>query len=75
VLNVALHIEWEKSKACAIAYSGWKADWWQRQAELHSQLDPISGGADAYLAEGPRAYAAEHTHLELSLVSQLDNKF
>jgi hypothetical protein len=92
VLNVALRIEWAKSKAratrwheevmlleeemCrAIAYGGWSADWWQRQAELRSQLDPILGGADAYLAEGLRMYAAEHTHLELSLVSQLNNKF
>jgi hypothetical protein len=92
MLNVALRVEWAKSKARAtrwheeimlleeemrraIAYSGWKADWWQRQAELRSQLDPILGGADACLAEGLRAYAAEHTHLELSLVSQLDNKF
>lgn len=58
-----------------IAYGHWKANWWQRQAELRSQLDPIFGGADACLAEGLRAYAAEHTHLELSLVSQLENKF
>jgi hypothetical protein len=58
-----------------IAYGYWKADWWHRQAELRSQLDPVLGGADSSLAEGLRAYAAEHTHLELSLVEKLENKF
>ena len=92
MLNVALRVEWAKSKARAtrwheevmlleeemrraIAYGRWKADWWQRQAELRSHLDPILGGADACLAEGLHAYATEHTHLELSLVIQLENKF
>jgi hypothetical protein len=92
VLNVALRVEWAKSKARAtrwheevmlldeemrraIAYGRWKANWWQHQAELRSQLDPVLGGVDACLAEGLRAYTAEHTHLELSLVRQLENKF
>jgi hypothetical protein len=65
----------EEEMRCAIAYGRWKADWWQCQAELRSQLDPILGGADSCLAEGLRAYAAEHTHMELSLVSQLEDKF
>jgi hypothetical protein len=59
----------------AIAYGCWKADWWQCQTELQSQLDPILGGADACLPEGLHAYAAEHTYQELSPVSQLENNF
>lgn len=65
----------EEEMRRTIAYGHWKADWWHRRGELRSQLDPVLGGADSFLAEGLRAYAAEHTHLELSLVKKLEDKF
>jgi len=49
--------------------------WWQHQAELWTHLDPVLAGADLCLAEGLCVFAAEHTHLELSLVTQLEDKF
>ena len=65
----------EEEMRRAIAYGHQKADWWQCHAELRSRLDPVLGGADSCLAEGLRGYAAEHAHLELSLASQLEDKF
>ena len=65
----------EEEMCCTIAYGHWKADWWQCHAELWSQLDPVLGGADSCLAEGLHSYVAEHVHLELSLASQLEDKF
>jgi hypothetical protein len=65
----------EEEMRRSIAYGRRKADWWQRQAERRSQLDPVLGGADSFLAEGLHAFAAEHEYLELSLASQLENKF
>ena len=65
----------EEEMCRTIVYSYRKADWWRRRSELWSWLDPVLGGADSCLAEGLRSYAEEHAHLELSLASQLEDKF
>ena len=58
----------EEEMRRVIAFGRWKAAWWSEQKERRPDLD------DA-LAEGLRAYAAEHEHLENALADKLEAKW
>lgn len=58
----------EEEMRRTIAFGQWKAEWWGKQAARRSNIE-------VGLAEGLRAYAAEHEFLENSLADKFENRW